>query len=211
MRILIVDDHAIVRKGLIQILNDEPENFIIGEAKDSDDALEKIRQSKWDMVILDINLPGRSGLEVLSIIHELNPLLPVLILSNYSEDQYAIRALKSGALGYLNKQSAPEELITAIKKIRRGEKYITSSQSALLLDSMLNQDNSHIARLQTLSNREVEVLRLIGLGNTLTNIAQILSISIRTVSTYRTRIMTKLGLKNNIDLIAFALNNHLIE
>jgi two-component system, NarL family, invasion response regulator UvrY len=211
MRILIVDDHAIVRKGLIQILEDEPEKFVVGEAKDAEEALEKVRQERWDLVILDISMPGRSGLEVLAVITEQKPGLPVLILSTYSEDQYTIRVLQSGAAGYLNKQSAPEELIIAIRKIRNGEKYVSPSQTSLLLSKVVEKREETKDSIETLSNRELEILLLIAKGNTLTEIAQTISLSIRTVSTYRTRILNKLKLKNNLELISYAIHNHLVE
>lgn len=211
MRILIVDDHAIVRKGLIQILEDEPEFFIVGEAKDAEEALDKIRQEKWDLVILDISMPGRSGLEVLTVITEQKPGLPVLMLSTYSEDQYAIRVLQSGAAGYLNKQSAPEELIVAIRTIRKGEKYVSPSQTALLLSTVVEKREKPMDTIEKLSNRELEILLLIAKGNTLTEIAQTISLSIRTVSTYRSRILNKLNLKNNLELISYAIHNHLVD
>lgn len=211
MRILIVDDHAIVRKGLIQILEDEPEFFIVGEAKDAEEALDKIRQEKWDLVILDISMPGRSGLEVLTVITEQKPGLPVLMLSTYSEDQYAIRVLQSGAAGYLNKQSAPEELIVAIRTIRNGDKYVSPSQTALLLSTVVEKREKPMDTIEKLSNRELEILLLIAKGNTLTEIAQTISLSIRTVSTYRSRILNKLNLKNNLELISYAIHNHLVD
>ena len=210
MKILIVDDHAIVRKGLIQIFADESATYIIGEAKNGNEALEKIREEEWDLIILDINLPGKSGLEVMTIIKDQNPKMPVLILSTFNEDQYAIRALKSGAAGYLNKQSAPEELVSAIKKIKKGEKYISPNQARLLLSSVVDKTNStHLH--ENLSNRELEILIMIAKGNTLTDIATALSLSIRTISTYRFRLLQKLQLNNNAELISYALHNQLVE
>lgn len=209
MRILIADDHAIVRRGLIQILEEEADAFIVGEAKDAQEVLAKINAETWDMVILDINLPGRSGLDVLSILHEQNPALPVLILSMFPEDQYGIRVLKSGASGYLNKQSAPEELIKAIRKIRSGRKYINETLAELLLSEVVADDDQGVLNL--LSNREYEVLLLIAKGHSLSEISTILSLSVKTISTYRTRLMAKLKLKNNADVVTYAVRNHLIE
>jgi two-component system, NarL family, invasion response regulator UvrY len=214
VKILIVDDHAIVRKGLSQILVDDLEHYVIGEAQDADEALNIIRKQPWDLIILDINLPGRSGLELLSILRDQFPGLPVLMLSTFSEDQYAIRALKSGAAGYLNKQSAPEELILAIKKIRNGERYLSENQTTLLLSTMVNKNvgkQNGTLSIDVLSNRELEILLMIASGKTLTEIARTLSLSIRTISTYRSRILDKLSLSTNNELIAFALHNHLVE
>jgi two-component system, NarL family, invasion response regulator UvrY len=214
VKILIVDDHAIVRKGLSQILVDDFEHYVIGEAQDADEALNMIRKQPWDLIILDINLPGRSGLELLSILRDQFPGMPVLMLSTFSEDQYAIRALISGAAGYLNKQSAPEELIMAIKKIRNGERYLSENQTSLLLSTMINKkagiQNGNMG-IDSLSNRELEILIMIASGKTLTDIAHTLSLSIRTISTYRSRILDKLSLSTNNELIAFALHNHLVD
>jgi DNA-binding NarL/FixJ family response regulator len=209
MQILIADDHAIVRRGLIQILEEEPDSFLVSEAKDAMEALEKLNQEKWDLVILDINLPGRSGLDVLSIVHYQFPTLPVLVLSMFPEDQYGIRVLKSGAAGYLNKQSAPEDLIKAIRKIQSGGKYISDTLAELLLSEVVEFGDKENPNL--LSNREYEILILIARGNSLTEISAILSLSVKTVSTYRSRILIKLNLKNNVDLTAYAIRNHLIE
>jgi DNA-binding NarL/FixJ family response regulator len=209
MRILIADDHAIVRRGLIQILEEEADAFIVGEAKDAQEVLAKINAEPWDLVILDINLPGRSGLDVLSILHEQNPALPVLILSMFPEDQYGVRVLKSGASGYLNKQSAPEELIKAIRKIRAGGKYINETLAELLLSEVVADDDKGV--LSLLSNREYEVLLLIAKGYSLSAISAILSLSVKTISTYRTRLLAKLKLKNNADVVTYAVRNHLID
>ena len=209
MQILIADDHAIVRRGLIQILEDEPMSFSVTEANDSQEVLEKVHQREWDLLILDINLPGRSGLDVLSIIHGQYPHLPILVLSMFPEDQYAIRVLKSGAAGYLSKQSAPEDLVNAIRKIQAGEKYISETLAKLLLSEVVNPDEKE--SLSSLSNREYEILTLIAKGNTLTEISSILSLSIKTVSTYRSRTLHKLNLKNNVELTAYAIRNKLIE
>ncbi|MEA4907398.1 MAG: response regulator transcription factor [Chloroflexi bacterium] len=209
MHILIADDHAIVRRGLIQILEDEPDSFVVYEANDAREVLETINLKACDLIILDINLPGRSGLDVLGVIHQQHPQLPVLILSMFSEDQYAIQALKTGARGYLNKQSAPEEMIRAIRKIQAGGKYISETLAELLLSEVVSQEDrdSH----NVLSNREAEILTLIARGNSLTEISLILSLSVKTISTYRARILEKLKLKNNVDLTAYALRNNLIE
>jgi DNA-binding NarL/FixJ family response regulator len=209
MRILIADDHAIVRKGLKQILDEEPGMATVGEAENGQEVLEQTRKSTWDLVILDINMPGRSGLDVLGELRHDYPNLPVLILSMYPEDQYATRVLKAGASGYLNKQSAPEELVKAIKKIRGGGKYISETLAEKLATGLGAADTRPVHEM--LSDREYQVLLLIATGKTISEIAASLSISIKTVSTYRTRVLTKLNLKNNAEMTYFAVHNGLVE
>jgi two-component system invasion response regulator UvrY len=209
MRILIVDDHAIVRRGLKQILEGEAGLETVGEAQNAQEAPQMIRDKNWDLVILDINLPGRSGLEVLNELQHTYPKLPVLILSMYSEDQYALRVLKAGASGYLNKQSAPEELVKAIQKILAGGKYI-NEKTLELMASNLNTDSEKPIQ-EILSDREYQVLILIASGKTLSEIAESLSLSIKTVSTYRTRLLNKMKLKNNAELTYYAVHNDLLN
>lgn len=209
MRILIADDHAIVRRGLKQILDEEPGMATVGEAENGQEVLEQTRKSTWDLVILDINMPGRSGLDVLGELRHDYPNLPILILSMYPEDQYATRVLKAGASGYLNKQSAPEELLKAIKKIRGGGKYISETLAEKLATGLGAADTRPVHEM--LSDREYQVLLLIATGKTISEIAASLSISIKTVSTYRTRVLTKLNLKNNAEMTYFAVHNGLVE
>ncbi|MCX6083137.1 MAG: response regulator transcription factor [Chloroflexi bacterium] len=180
LKILIVDDHAIVRRGLKQILEGEQELATVSEAKDGHEALQLTREQAWDLVILDINLPGQSGLDVLIELRHLNPKLPVLIMSMYSEDQYAVQAFKAGAVGYLNKQSAPEELVKAIKKISAGGKYVSDSMAELLAANM-NMQRDKTAQ-EILSNREYQVLILIASGKTLSEIGETLNLSVKTIS-----------------------------
>ncbi len=209
MQILIADDHAIVRRGLKQILDEEPGLAFVSEAEDGQSVLEMSRHQTWDLVILDINLPGRSGLDILNELHYCYPNLPVLILSMYPEDQYALRVLKAGASGYLNKQSAPEELIKAIKKIRSGGKYFSEAVMERLVSLYDAKQEKPVHEI--LSDREFQVMVMIASGKTLSEIGENLALSIKTVSTYRKRILTKLYMKNNAELTHFALKNNLVE
>ena len=209
MKILIADDHAIVRRGLKQIVQGEVGLAVVEEAQDGQEALRKVQQEAYDLVILDINMPGRSGLDVLEELHYLYPRLPVLIMSMYSEDQYALRVLKAGAVGYLNKQSAPEELVKAIKKISSGGRYVSDSVAQLLAASL---DGHHQRPAQeVLSDREFQVLIMIASGKTVSEIAEELSLSVKTISTFRTRILKKMSLKNNAELTYYAVRSGLLE
>jgi DNA-binding NarL/FixJ family response regulator len=207
--ILIVDDHAIVRQGLKQIMATEPDFLVAGEAGAVPEALDLVRKRRWDAVILDIGLPGRSGLEALSDIKKEHPRLPVLILSMYSDEQFAVRALRAGASGYLSKACAPEELVTALRKILRGEKYVSPGVAEkLVLDLTATGDRPlH----ETLSDREYEVLRLIASGKTVSEIAVRMSLSVKTISTYRARILKKMRMKTNAELTHYAVISRLVD
>jgi DNA-binding NarL/FixJ family response regulator len=202
-----VDDHAVVRQGLKQILNDSFKTAVFGEAGNAQTAMEKIWKEEWDVVMLDISMPGRSGLEVLKDIKKSKPKLPVLVLSMHPEDQFAVRVVRSGAAGYMNKETAPEELVGAIKKVLNGGRYI----SAALAEKMVMyldidaQKQPH----EVLSDREFQVFRMIGAGKTVRDIANELSLSAKTVSTYRTRILEKMSMKTNSELIHYAAHNSL--
>jgi two-component system, NarL family, invasion response regulator UvrY len=208
MRILIADDHAVVRQGIKQILADEFKKAAFGEARTAQEALTKVWKEKWDVVILDITMPGRSGLEVLKELKKQRPKLPVLVLSMHPEDQFAVRVLKAGASGYMTKESAPEELVGAIKKVLAGGKHI-SAALAEIMATYLTVDDQKPAHEQ-LSNREFQVLRLIASGKTVSQIAKEISLSVRTVSTYRTRILEKMALKSNAELTHYAFQNQLV-
>jgi len=208
LRILIADDHTVVRKGLKQILIEEFKSATIEEVTDGEGLLKKVMKEEWDVIVSDISMPGRSGLEVLQQIKELHPKLPVLILSVHPEDQYAIRVLKAGASGYLNKDSAPDELVKAIHQVLLGKKYITSS-IAERLASLLDQDADKLPH-ENLSDREFEVLKLLAAGQAVSEIAERLALSVTTVSTYRARILTKMNLKTNADLTLYAISNKLL-
>jgi two-component system, NarL family, invasion response regulator UvrY len=211
LRILIVDDHPIVRQGLRQTLADAAdvaEIGEIGEAGDARQALELVRQGDWDAVVLDIGLPGRGGIELLKDIKQERPRLPVLILSMHPEDQYAIRALRAGAGGYLTKEAATEKLLEAIRKITTGGRFI-SADLAERLAMELTADVTGPPHA-SLSDREFEVLRLIASGLSVGDIADRLSLSVKTVSTYRARVLEKMRMKNNAELMQYALTNRLL-
>jgi len=205
---LIADDHPIVRQGLRQLLHEEPDMEMVGEAADSDSVLELAGQQDWDIVILDITMPGRGGLDVLKELRQNYPKLPVLILSIHPEDQYAVRALKAGAAGYLTKESAPEELIRAMRTVLKGKKYISASLAEKLADYLEREDQKNIHEI--LSDREYQVMVMITQGKSIKEIAQDLSLSIKTISTYRSRIFEKMKMKSNAELIRYAINKNLV-
>jgi DNA-binding NarL/FixJ family response regulator len=209
LKIIIADDHTVVRHGLKEILTRELGQVEIAEAKDAREATVLLGQGAWDLVLLDINMPGRSGLEVLGDARQLCPGAPVLVLSAYPEKEFAIRAFKLGASGYLNKQSAFDELITAVKRVLGGGKYITTSLAEIMAGGLL-QKRGH-APHEALSDRELQVLRLIAAGKTLKEIAADLSLSDKTVGTYRMRIAQKMGLSSNVELTRYALQHQLVE
>ncbi|HOG07521.1 MAG: response regulator transcription factor [Syntrophales bacterium] len=208
IRILVVDDHTIVREGLKQILGEEKDMNVVEEASNGQEALQKIGKSEYDCVLLDISMPGRSGLEVLKDIKALRPKLPVLILSMHSEELYAIRALRAGASGYLTKASASEELIGAIRKVAAGRKYVSTSLAEKLAVE-LDADASKPPH-ETLSDREYQVMIMLASGKTVKEIADEVCLSVKTISTYRTRIMEKMNLKKNAELTLYAIQHHLI-
>ena len=209
IRILIADDHPFVRRGVKQVLTDEFPDTVIGEASTAPELLELAGQHPWNLVILDLTMPGRSGLDAL---HELKagwPETPVLVLSMHPEDQFAMRVLRAGADGYLTKESIPEELVQAVRKIMAGGKYIRPSVADLLATQLQQGDVSQPPHAR-LSDREFQVLGLIAHGKTVTHIAEELSLSVKSVSTYRARIMEKLHLNSTADLTRYALEHRLI-
>ena len=208
-RILIVDDHSVVRRGLKQILVDEFKKAEFGEASNAGEALERVRKEAWDAVVLDITMPGRSGLEALKEIKEAKPKLPVLVLSMHPEGQFAVRVLKRGASGYMTKESAPEELVGAIKKVLAGGRYVSPSLAEKLA-TYLSADGQKPPQ-EKLSDREFQVLRLIASGKIVSEIAKELSLSVKTISTYRARILEKMGMKNNAELMHYAMQHQLVE
>lgn len=209
IRALIADDHAVVRQGLKQILGDTHEMMVAGEAATGQEVLDKVRAETWDVVVLDISMPDRSGLDVLKQLRSEQPKLPVLVLSMHSEDQYAMRVLKAGASGYLTKDSAADELVKAIRKVVSGGRYV-SSFLAEKLALEIGADSSKLAH-ETLSDREFQVLRMIAAGKSVTEIAAELYLSPKTVSTYRARLLQKMNLETNAELIHYAIQNHLID
>lgn len=209
IKILIADDHAIVREGLKQIVAEEKDIQVAGEAENAEQLMELLEKEKWSLIILDINMPGKSGLEALKDIKQLYPALPVLILSMFSEDQYGIRALKAGASGYLKKVSAPTELVTAIRKIVSGGMYINPSLAEKLAEKFGQKEKELLH--DRLSDREYQIMCNIALGKSAEEIAQDLSISINTVYTYRNRILEKMSMKSNVELTQYVLSNKLVE
>jgi DNA-binding NarL/FixJ family response regulator len=209
IKILIADDHPIVRKGLKEIIEVTPDMMVGDEASNGQEALEKVRKNDFDVVLLDISMPGRSGLDILKELKSEKPELSVLILSMHPEEQYAVRVLKAGASGYLTKESAPEELITAIKKASKGRKYVSSSLAEKLAWYLEIDDERPLH--EALSDREYEVMRMIASGKTITKIAEKLFLSVKTISTYRSRILEKMRMKTNAELTHYALKNRLVE
>lgn len=205
-RIILADDHSFVRLGIIQILKDEYPYAEITQVGDAESLIKEVSRHPWDLVISDLDMPGRSGLEALEQIKMLRPNLPVLILSIYTEDLYALRVLKAGASGYLNKNSAPDELIVAIQRIALGKKYITPEIAEKFLDFDTDKKPHEL-----LSNREFEVFKLLASGKTVSQVAEMLSIALTTVSTHRSRVMEKLNLSTNSDLTRYAISNHIIS
>lgn len=208
-RVLIADDHEIVRRGLKDLLADAFSKIKMGEARTSQEALDLAQRQEWDIVLLDINMPGRSGLEVLEDLRRLRPALPVLVLSASPEQDYAVRVLKLGASGYLTKQSASDELLAAIRKSLAGGKYVTATLAENLAAQL--SGDAPDAPHEALSNRELQVLRLIASGKTVKEIAADLSLSEKTIGTYRTRISEKLRLATNVELTRYALQHKLAD
>lgn len=207
--VLIADDHAILRRGLKEILEDDLKDAIYGEAGNAQQVLAEVQRYEWDLVILDITMPGRSGLDVLRDLKQLRPDLPVLVLSMHPEDQYAKRVLKAGAAGYMNKETAPKELVKAVGKVLSGGRYV----SAALAEKLASDLSAETERLshERLSDREFEVLRMIASGKTISQIAEELHLSVTTVSTHRARLLEKMGMANNAELMRYAMRNGLID
>ncbi|MCS6243018.1 MAG: response regulator transcription factor [Opitutus sp.] len=209
MRILIADDHAVVRQGLKQILAAEFKQAVFGEASTGQQALELAWRENWDVLVLDITMPGQNGLDVLKAIKKSRPRLPVLMLSMHPEDQFAVRMLKIGAAGYMTKESAPAELVGAVKKVISGGRYVSPALAEKMAAYLAIDVQT--APHERLSDREFVVLRLIASGKTVSAIAQELSLSVKTVSTYRTRILEKTGMQNSAELTHYAIQNQLVK
>lgn len=208
IRILLADDHSIVRRGIKQILLEEFPDAQFGEAKDGIELSLLARTEKWNIVISDLAMPGRSGLESLKMLKEEFPNLPVLILSMHPEDQYAIRAFRAGAAGYLTKESASDELVNAVRKILEGRRYISPAAAEKLAENL--EQNSTGELHEILSDREFHVLKLIASGKTVSEIAEMLSLSVTTISTYRARVLLKTNMKTNAELTYYAIENKLV-
>jgi len=209
MRILIADDHAMFRRGLRETLAEAFPRVIFGEAKTAEETVEFARRHHWDVIVLDISMPGKSGLDILDDVKRLRPRTPVLLLTMHPEQQYARRALKAGAAGYLTKDSVPDELKTAIKKIVAGGRYVSMTLAEKLAVDL--RQGADLPAHELLSDREFQVLRMLASGKTVKEMAQELSLSVKTVSTYRSRILEKTGMKTNADLIRYALEAQLVD
>jgi two-component system invasion response regulator UvrY len=209
IRVLVADDHAIVRRGLKLIMQEEFRSLTFGEASNGQQVLDLAWKQDWDIVILDITMPGRNGLDILKELKQIRPKLPVLVLSMHSEDQFAVRVLKSGASGYMTKENVPEELVKAIKKVMAGGKYVSASLAEELAFRL--ETDAEKPLHEKLSDREYQVFCLIASGRTVKQISEQLFLSIKTISTYRTRILEKLKMKTNAELTHYAIKYKLVE
>ncbi len=209
IRVAIADDHAVVRQGLRHIISETADLSVVGEAATGTETLDLARTVECEVLVLDMSMPGPGGLDILREVRALRPSLAILILSMYPEEQFAVRLLKSGADGYLNKESAPDELVTAIRKVGSGGKYVSAALAEKLAQDLRTGGNT--LPHETLSDREFQVLRLIAAGRTASEIAAQLSLSVKTVSTYRSRLLTKMNMSTNADLMRYALDHGLVE
>jgi two-component system, NarL family, invasion response regulator UvrY len=209
MNILIADDHQIVRRGLKDILADEFDGLCFGEARNGQEALEAARRQAWDVVLLDIRMPGRSGLEILEEIKKLHPKMPVVMISVCPEEDYALRAFKLGAAGYVSKEGASDELLAAVRKALAGSRYVTPVLAERMAATLAGE--APLAPHESLSNRELEVLRLIAAGKTIKQVAAELSLGEKTVGTYRLRLARKIGLSTNVELARYAIQHKLVD
>ncbi|MGC3963082.1 MAG: response regulator transcription factor [Rhodocyclaceae bacterium] len=210
IKVLIADDHAIVRHGLKQILSETDDLSVVGEADGGVKAMQMMRGTVYDVVLMDISMPDRNGIDTLKLVKKEFPRVPVLILSMHPEEQYAVRALRAGAAGYLSKQGAPEQLVTAIRQVANGKKYVSPAVAEELANAIGDDEDSRPAH-EKLSDREYETLCLIASGKTLTQIAEKLNLSVKTVSVYRARLLEKMKLQNNAELTHYGLKHGLVE
>lgn len=207
IRILLVDDHPVVRQGIRTILTDRLPDAIVGEAPTAESALQQVAGNDWDVVVADISLPGMSGLDLIKELQRARPRVPAIVLSMHPAAQFARRALKAGAIGYLTKDTAPDELVAAIEEARRGRRYVGSNADDIPPDRMPSAATPH----EALSDREYQLLRMLGSGQTVSDVARDLGLSVKTVSTYRARVLEKLGMRTNAELMRYAIENELLE
>jgi len=209
MRFLLIDDHKIIREGLKQILLIHFPSALFGEGSSAEDVMDKLTTSKYDVMICDLSMPGRSGLDVLKQVREMHPELPVLILSMHPEEHYALRALKAGAWGYLNKADGAEVLIPAIQRVLQGRKYVSAQLAEQMADNLTSRNSGAGQLHDSLSSREFDVFKLLVEGKAISDISQQLSLSASTVSTHRARILNKMNMKSNAELVKYAMENKL--
>ena len=209
IRVLIADDHAVVREGLKQILSEVPDMVVVDEAFNGEEALRKAQTDAWDVLVLDLAMPGRSGFDILEQLQTARSRRPVLVLSMHAEEMFAVRVLKAGASGYLTKESTPHELVKAIRKVLRGGKYVSSSLAETL--ALRLDDTTERPLHEALSDRELQVLCMMASGKTVTEVAGELSLSVKTVSTYRARMLEKLNLRNSAEAIHYAVDHRLVD
>jgi len=209
IRIVVADDHTIVREGLKQVLSSAPELSIVGEAQNGHEVLERVRELEFDVLLLDLSMPGRSGIELIKQVHAEKPRLRILVLSMHQEPQYAVRALKAGASGYVTKESASAQLVSAIRRVAGGGAFITDAVAEQLARGAMPQTEGppHAA----LSDREFQVFRMLASGTAVSDIAAELSLSVKTISTHKARIMQKMGMSNPAELVRYALHHRLID
>ena len=207
IRILVADDHTIVREGLKQILAKHSDLQVAGEAANGNDVLHLVRDNKWDVLVTDMSMPGRNGLELIKLVKQTQPALPVLVLSMYDEEQYAVRAIRAGASGYLNKESASEQLVSAIRTVAAGGVYASAAVTQTLFSTLRN--NRGAQPHEQLSDRELQVLQMIAAGQSITEIAELLSLSPKTVSTHKSRMLEKMNMSNQAELIRYAIEHRL--
>lgn len=209
LRVLLADDHAIIRDGLKQILADTEDLAVCGEAANGNEALQLVREQEWDVIVLDISMPGRSGLDLIRLIRDEKPKLPILILSMHHEEQYAVRALHAGASGYLTKESDADLLVQAIRRVARGGVYVSDTVAQLIARGLMPAASE--LPHTTLSDREYQIFHRLVLGQGLTDIANELSLSVKTISTHKTRILQKMAMTNTSELIRYAIAHHLVK
>lgn len=209
INVLVVDDHALIRKGLKMLLEESPDVHVKGEAETGMQAIDMVREQSFDLVLLDISLSDKHGIDVLKQLKSEHPDIKIIVLSMYPEEQYGVRALKAGAMGYINKQSAPEKLVGAIQQVIDGKKYISAPLAEQLLSNLIGESQELMH--QNLSNREYQTLCLMASGKSLTEISEIMVLSPKTVSVYRARMMEKMGFKNNAEAVHYAIAHDLVE
>jgi two-component system invasion response regulator UvrY len=209
IRIIIADDHPILRAGMVSVLNASPDLRVVAEAGNGAEVLRAMRDTPFDVLLLDVSMPGKSGLDLMRQVRKDNPRLPILIVSSFPEDQYALRSIRAGASGYITKMSAPGELVSAVRTVATGRKYITPAIAEMLAEAVERPDNA--TPHEGLSDREFQTMKMIAAGHSLTEIAEVLCISVKTVSVYRSRVLEKMRMKSNVELTRYVVERGLNE